>query len=84
MFFIAVKMRWQFKDRAWFWILLVFLLACHIPLILFVPWTDRWIPAVAILPIGLLDLLLILGSITLVERFTRGSPKSSDGNLPAK
>jgi len=76
MFFIAMKMRWQYKDHAWYWITIVCLLAVHIPLIMYVPWADRWIPAVAILPIGVVDLLVILGSISLVEKRTRSSSNS--------
>jgi predicted permease len=76
MFFIAIKMRWQFKNRGWFWITIACLMAVHVPLIMYVPWTDRWIPAVAILPIGVADLLLILGSFSLVEKLTRRSSDS--------
>lgn len=73
-FFIAAKMRWQFRSTAWFWITLTGLLALHVPLILYVPWTNGWIPAVAILPIGALDLAIILGSIALVQRMMTASP----------
>jgi hypothetical protein len=77
MFFIAIKMRWQLKNRAWFWILIACLLGVHLLLILYIPWADRWIPAVAILPIGVLDLLIILESIALVEKLAAGSSGST-------
>ena len=77
--FIATKMRWQFRNRAWFWITIGCLLALHIPLILYVPWTGKWVPAIAILPIGVLDLVVILGSIALVERLMKDSTVSGTG-----
>ncbi len=80
MFFIGMKMRWQYKDRAWFWITTACLFALHIPLILYVPWADRWIPAVAILPIGVLDLVIILGCIALVEKLMKRSDEACAPN----
>jgi len=79
MIFIAVKMRWKFKARPLFWITVVGLSALHVPLILFVPWTNRWIPAIAILPLGVADLVLILSAISLVMR-TKNGLQSSDKN----
>jgi len=78
MFLIAMKVRWELRSCPWFWITIVALLALHSPLILLVPWTSRWIPAVGILPIGLLDLAVILGCIALVEKLVRGSPKAGE------
>ena len=80
MFFIDIKMRWRFRCRAWFWITIACLLALHVPFILYVLWTGRWIPAVAILPIGVLDLGVILGSITFAEKLA--SDSSDPGKAP--
>jgi hypothetical protein len=78
MFFIATKMRWRFRNHPWFWITIAGLLALHVPLILYVPWTNRWIPAVGILPIGVLDLAIILGCIALVEKLIKSTLDSDE------
>lgn len=67
-FFVVPRMRWRLRNRPWFWVTFVCLLALHVPLILYVPWTSRWIPAIGILPIGVLDLVAILGCVGLVEK----------------
>jgi hypothetical protein len=43
------------------WGIIASLAALHLPLILFVPWPIKWIPAIGILPIAVLDCLIILG-----------------------
>jgi hypothetical protein len=78
MFLIAMKVRWELRSRPWFWIAVAVLLALHLPLILLVPWTSRWIPAVGILPIGILDLAIILGCIALVEKLVKSSQDSGE------
>src|SRR6266567_3765702 len=40
---IAVAMRWKLKGRVWFWITMASLAALHVPWILFIPWTTKWI-----------------------------------------
>src|ERR1700723_694072 len=74
MFLVVMKVRWELKSRPWFWSTIVVLLTLHIPLILYVPWTSRWIPAAGILPIGVLDCAIILGSIALVEKMMKQAP----------
>jgi len=42
------------------------LAAIHVPVVLFLPWTTKWIPAFASAPLGMADLygiLLIIGAL---------------------
>jgi hypothetical protein len=48
--------------------------ALHVPLILFVPWTTKWIPAIVIIPIGPADLYAMLAILSVVGKLTE-SPK---------
>ena len=41
----AVAIKWKLKRRVWFWITIIIIVALHVPLILFVPWTIKWVPA---------------------------------------
>ena len=53
-FVLAAK--WKLKKYPWFWITIVFVAALHVVVILTIPWTTRWIPALVLIPIGYADL----------------------------
>ena len=70
---LAIGMRWTLRRHVWFWITITVLAALHVPLILFVPWTTKWVPALVIIPIGIADLYLILAILSVVGKFTGGA-----------
>lgn len=61
-------LKWRLRQHAWFWITMGAIMALHIPLILFVPWGTRWIPALAIAAIDSVDFCLILWILSSVEK----------------
>jgi hypothetical protein len=65
---IAVKVNWKLRDRVWFWSVISSAAAYHILLIMFIPWTVRWIPALVVAPILFADLVLLLWIIIVFER----------------
>jgi hypothetical protein len=65
---IAVAMRWRLRRQAWFWITIAVIVALHVPLILFVPWTTKWVPVFAIAPIAIADLYAVLAILSMVEK----------------
>ena len=65
---VTIAMRWKLKDHVWFWITMAFLTALHVPLILFIPWTTKWIPALILTPIGIADLYVMLWVISIVGK----------------
>jgi hypothetical protein len=69
---LAIRIRWDLRKHFWFWGVIVLVFVLHIPLFLFLRWPHGWTPAVAILPIALMDCLIILGAIHLIERLTKG------------
>lgn len=69
---IAIRVRWDLRKRVWFWTIIVLLLLAHVPLLFLFRWPQGyhgWLPAVGTLPIGLADVLIILGAVHLVEKF---------------
>lgn len=66
---IAIAMRWNLRRHAWFWATMIVIVALHVPLILFVPWTTKWVPAIVIIPIGIADLYAILAILSVVGKF---------------
>jgi hypothetical protein len=77
MIVLAIVMRWKLNHHIWFWITMTFLAVLHVPLILFVPWTTKWIPAVLIAPIGIADLYAMLWILSRVQK-SMGAPTSSE------
>jgi hypothetical protein len=74
---LAIRVRWDLRNRSWFWAVIVLVLAAHIPLLFLVHWPEGyhgWLPAIGTLPIGLADVLIILGAVHLVEKFIVKSP----------
>jgi hypothetical protein len=66
---IAMKVRWELRKHIWFWLTMLCIVVAHVPLVLFLPWTSRWIPAVGILPIVVADIAAIFGCLYLVEKW---------------
>lgn len=72
---LALAMRWKLRQHLWFWVTMGVLTALHIPLILFIPWTTKWVPAFLIAPVGIADLYAMLWVVSVVgnRRKSRGS-----------
>ena len=74
-FMLALKRKlWQ---HAWFWVTMFLIALIHVPLILFVPWGTKWVPALAIAVIDSADFCLILWIISAVGKFN-GDQKTDD------
>ena len=76
MIVLAVKLRWKLRKNIWFWPIILFILALHVPFFLIIQWQHGNIPTIAFsLPMGIVDFLLIMGAIGLAEKFfLKGSP----------
>jgi len=73
----TAALKWKLRWNAWFWITMAILAALHVPLILFVPWTIKWVPAIAIAAIDSADLIVM-------PRFFRLSGSSWKDRKPLK
>lgn len=74
---ITVAMRWKLRGHAWFWATMGIFTALHVVLILLLPWTAKWIPAIVVIPIAIADSYAMLWVISVVaksmgERSRRG------------
>jgi len=74
MMMLAIRIRWDLRKHLWFWGITVLLLVLHIPLFILVRWPPGWTPAIAMLPIGAADCLIIVGVVRFVEKFIVKSP----------
>lgn len=66
---ITIALRWKLRRHVWFWITMAFLAALHVPLILFVPWTTKWVPAFMIVAFGVADLYAMFWILSVVGKF---------------
>ena len=64
---IVIAMRWQLRRHLWFWMTMTVFAALHLALVLFVPWTDKWNPAIVIIPLGIADLYAMLWILSAVR-----------------
>jgi uncharacterized membrane protein YjgN (DUF898 family) len=64
---LAARVRGELSRYRWYWTTLAAIVVLHVPLILFVPWTAKWIPSFLILPFCVIDGIAILAVIQAVE-----------------
>lgn len=74
---LTIWFKWKLKNHAWFWITMAVIAALHIPLILFIPWTTRWVPGVAIAVIDSIDFCLMIWIVSAVGDLV-GSSKAAE------
>jgi hypothetical protein len=75
---MVVRVRWELSRHPWFWPTVIAIAAIHVPLIWFVPWTSRWVPAVIITPFCIVDALVMLAIINSVPRLSGSESSSSE------
>jgi hypothetical protein len=66
---VAIRFRWNLRRHVWFWAIIVFILALHIPLFFMIRWPQGQAPTLFYtMPLGIADFLIIWGSLGLAER----------------
>ncbi|HET6896037.1 MAG TPA: hypothetical protein VFH72_11705 [Candidatus Baltobacteraceae bacterium] len=78
-FTIAVK--WELRRYAWFWVTMAIIAALHAAVIFIIPWTSKWVPALAIAAIASGDFILILVVFDVIARVLK-LRLSAHGGLP--
>ena len=81
MVMIAIRVRWDLRKHFWFWAIILLVLLLHVPLLFLFRWPEGfhgWLPAVGTLPIGLADLLIILGAVGFVEKYIVKAPPAEE------
>ncbi|HEY1940432.1 MAG TPA: hypothetical protein VGJ33_21070 [Candidatus Angelobacter sp.] len=79
MIMLAIKIRWHLRKHLWFWAIIIFILALHVPLAFVVRWPQGNVPTLFYtMPIGIADFLISLGAVGLAEKFFMKNSPSSD------
>lgn len=66
---VTIAVKWRLRRYAWFWFTMTLLAALHVPLILLVPWTTKWVPAPAVAAVGSADIIVMLAVVDIVRHF---------------
>ncbi len=77
----TVVLKRKLGRYVWFWSTMAVLAALHIPLVLFVPWTSKWVPAIAIAAIDSGDLIVMLAILAVVGSFMDRSESAEERSL---
>lgn len=77
---LMIFFKWKLRKQAWFWITMTVIAALHVPLILFVPWGTRWVPALAIAVIDSADFCVMIWIISIVGNFVGRSRTAEQMN----
>jgi hypothetical protein len=66
---VAIKIRWNLRKHIWFWAIIVFVLALHVPLFFMVRWPQGNVPTLFFtLPFAIADFMIISGILRLAEK----------------
>jgi hypothetical protein len=66
------------RGSLWFWCVIAFIVALHVPIILFVPWPDTQVNRFSIMLIACADCAIISGIIRFIEHFIVKEPSSEE------
>lgn len=67
---LAVATKWELRGHLWFWTTMSVIAALHVPLILFIPWTTKWVPAIVMAPFLAVDWYAMLVILSAIEKLT--------------
>lgn len=67
----TIVTKWRLRAFAWFWSTMALLAALHILLILYVPWTSNWVPAVVSAAVASLDAIMMLSVVDAIARLMK-------------
>ena len=72
-FGFLIFLKRKLRRQVWFWIFITVIAALHVLLILYVPWTSKWVPAIAIGAIDSVDFCIVLWILDAVGTLLEGS-----------
>jgi hypothetical protein len=75
---VVVGICWDLRMHTWFWGIMLVVVALHVPLVFMVQWPHYWVPGIALLPIGLVDVFIVVRVVRFTEKFIVKSPPPDD------
>jgi hypothetical protein len=66
--FLVIRTRWDLRKHVWFWMAVAFGFLLQVPIVLLIPWNNRNLTGISLLPVAVLDYGLVYGCVKLVEK----------------
>lgn len=63
----VIRTRWGLRKHVWFWIAVGFACLLQAPIVVMIPWGDRSLTAMKLLPVAALDYGAVYGLVKLAE-----------------
>ena len=73
---VAVRQKWEYHHRQWFWFVVAGVALMHVPILIFFVFPDRWIPAVFWMLLALADYVIMIVAIRFAAK--RFEPQEAD------
>jgi hypothetical protein len=73
----VVRIHWDLRRSRWFWASIAVSTVLQAPFILLVPWSDRHLTGITLLPVGLADYGIVYGCVKLAERMIKRNAGAS-------
>jgi len=70
-------LKWRLRGHSWFWITMAVVVTLHVLLILAVPWTNKWVPAMVSASVDSLDICIVFWTLAIIEQLS-GGPRDNE------
>lgn len=65
---VAVRQKWEYHHRRWFWFVVAGVALMHLPILIFFVFPNRWIPALLLMPFALADYVIMIVAIRFAAK----------------
>ena len=77
-----IRLKWYLRNRIWFWATMLFCALLHVPLIMAIPWTTKWVLPGAVAIIDAVDFCVILVLLAVFEKIVSDNRRPDDHQHP--
>jgi hypothetical protein len=68
---LVIITRWDLRKHVWFWVVIILAAFVQVPLVLFIPWKNRNLTGISLLPVAVLDYVIVYGCVKLAEKVAK-------------
>ena len=70
---VVARANWELRSTPWFWLSLTVSVLLQIPLVLLIPWNNKGLTGISLLPVALLDYGVVYGCVRLAGKMASRS-----------
>ena len=74
---LVMKSHWDLRESPWFWLSISVALLLQVPIILLIPWGNRGLTGISLVPVAVVDYGLVYGCVKLAEKMASRSEGNS-------